>query len=141
MKHRHLHVHVLYSCKQRFFAQVSFSDQNLSFVHHCCFCHCCCCKLLTFYSSSLKPLGQFQPNLTQSILGWSGLIFFSNGGPCPFARVDNKEIAKIYSFDKLEKDSSPEPHANFNQKWHKALFGGGDSNLFKWRATSFSKGR
>ena len=51
-------------------AQVSFSDQNLSTVRHRCCCHCRrCCKLFTFSSSSPEPLGQFQPNLAQSILG------------------------------------------------------------------------
>ena len=35
-----------------------------------CWLHCCCClKLFTFSSSSPEPLGQFQPNLAQSILG------------------------------------------------------------------------
>ena len=29
----------------------------------------------------------------------------------------------------------------FNQTWHKASYGGGDSSLFKWRAKSFLKGR
>ena len=48
-------------------AQVSFSDQNLSVVRRRP--RCCCRKLFTF-SSSPKPLGQFQPNLAQSILGW-----------------------------------------------------------------------
>ena len=31
--------------------------------------------------------------------------------------------------------------ANFNQTWHKASLGEVDLNFFKWRATSFSKGR
>ena len=31
--------------------------------------------------------------------------------------------------------------ANFNQTWHKASLGEGDSSLFKWRAPPFSKGR
>ena len=31
--------------------------------------------------------------------------------------------------------------ANFNQTWHKASLGKGDSSLFKWRAPPFSKGR
>ena len=31
--------------------------------------------------------------------------------------------------------------ANFTQTWHKASLGEGDSSLFKWRATPFSKGR
>ena len=47
-------------------AQVSFSDQNLSIVRRRC---CCRCRnLFTFSSSSPEPLGQFQPNLAQSIL-------------------------------------------------------------------------
>ena len=29
---------------------------------------------------------------------------------------------------------------DFIQTWHKAYMGDGDSNLFKWRATPFSKG-
>ena len=31
--------------------------------------------------------------------------------------------------------------ANFNQTWHKAFLGDGDSSLFKWRTLPFSKGR
>ena len=31
--------------------------------------------------------------------------------------------------------------ANFNQTWHKASLGRGDSSLFKWRAIPFSKRR
>ena len=31
--------------------------------------------------------------------------------------------------------------ANFNQTWHKASLGEGDSSLFKWSAPPFSKGR
>ena len=50
--------------------QVSFSDQNLSVVRRClCRRRRCCRKLFTFSSSSPEPLGQFQPNLAQSILG------------------------------------------------------------------------
>ena len=49
-------------------AQLSFSDQNLSVVRRR---RCCrrCRKLFTFSSSSPEPLGQFQPNLAQGILG------------------------------------------------------------------------
>ena len=46
-------------------AKVSFSDQNLSVVRRCCRRRR---KLFTF-SSSPEPLGQFQPNLAQSMLG------------------------------------------------------------------------
>ena len=31
--------------------------------------------------------------------------------------------------------------ANFNQTWHKASLGKGDSSLFKWRAPPFSNGK
>mgnify|MGYP003690877341 CR=1 FL=1 len=50
-------------------AQVSFSDHNLSVVRRR---HCRrwrCRKLYTVSSSSPEPLGQFQPNLAQSIFG------------------------------------------------------------------------
>ena len=50
-------------------AQVSFSDQNLSVVRRRCRCRRRCRKLFTFSSSSPEPLGQFQQNLAQSILG------------------------------------------------------------------------
>ena len=52
-------------------AQVSFSDRNLSVVHHrrCRRCYWRCRKLFTFSSSSPEILGLFQPNLAQSILG------------------------------------------------------------------------
>ena len=50
-------------------ALVSFSDQNLSVVHRCSSCCWHCRKLFTFSSSPPEALGQFQPNLAQSILG------------------------------------------------------------------------
>ena len=49
-------------------AQVSFSNQNLSVVRRR-HCRRRWRKLFTFLSSSPEPLGQFQPNLAQSILG------------------------------------------------------------------------
>ena len=54
------------------------------------FVRCCCCrcrrrrKLFTFSSSSPEPLGQFQPNLAQSILGWRGFKFVQMKGPALF---------------------------------------------------------
>ena len=42
------------------------------------------CKLFTFSSSSPEPLGQFQPNLAQSILGWRGFKFVKMKGPVLF---------------------------------------------------------
>ena len=47
-------------------AQVSFSDHMSSVV--CPSVRLSVCKLFTFLSSP-EPLGQFQPNLVQSILG------------------------------------------------------------------------
>ena len=51
-------------------AQLSFSNWNLSVVWRCSSCH----KLFTFSSSSPEPLGQFQPNLSQTFLGEGGSI-------------------------------------------------------------------
>ena len=53
-------------------SQVSFSDQNLSVVRRCSFrrrSRWRSRKLFTFLSSSPEPMGQFQQNLAQSILG------------------------------------------------------------------------
>ena len=49
-------------------AQVSFYDHLLSVCPYVC-------KLFTFSSSSQEPLGQFKPNLAQSILGRWGFKF------------------------------------------------------------------
>ena len=54
-------------------AQVSFSDRLLSVA---CLTVCLSVhKLCTFSFSSAEPLGQFQPNLAQSIFGWRGFNF------------------------------------------------------------------
>ena len=42
------------------------------------------CKLFTLSSSSPEPLGQFQPNLAQSIDGWRGFKFVQMKGPALF---------------------------------------------------------
>ena len=49
-------------------------------------CCCCCRKLFTFSSSSPGPLGQFQPNLAQSILGWREFKYVQMKGPTVFQR-------------------------------------------------------
>ena len=42
-------------------------------------------------------MGQFKPNLAQSILGWRGFkFFFSTEGPRSFSRGDNYDIVKIH---------------------------------------------
>ena len=54
-------------------AQVSFSDCLLSVV---CLCVCPSVNFsFTFSTFSPKPPSQFQPNLSQSILGWWGFQF------------------------------------------------------------------
>ena len=55
-------------------AQVSFSDRLLSVV---CLS---VCKLFTFSTSSPEQRGQFEPNLSQSILGWRGFKFVQMKG-------------------------------------------------------------
>ena len=105
-------------------AQVSFSDHLSSVV---CLSVCppvrssvcpSVCKPFTFSSSSPEPLGQFQPNLAQSILG-KGSQVCSNEGPRHFPRGDNYEIAKNILI-KLKNLLLQNHCANFNQTWHKA---------------------
>ena len=36
--------------------------------------------------------------------------------------------------------SSQEPGGNFNQTWHKAFLGEGNSSLFKWKGPTFFQG-
>ena len=81
-------------------AQVSFSD-HLSSV-----CPSVCpsvCKLFTFSSSSPEPLGQFQPNLAQSILGWRGFKFVQMKGPALFQGEIITQMGKIHSFSKISR--------------------------------------
>ena len=63
-------------------AQVRFFDHLSSVV--CLSVRPSVCKLFTFSSSSPEPLGQFQPNLAQSILGWRGFKFVQMKGPALF---------------------------------------------------------
>ena len=99
--------------------QVSFSDQNLSIVRHrrCC-CRHCCRKLWTFSSSSPEPLGQFQLNLAQSILGWRVFKFVQMKGPVFFQGEIIMKLQKIH-WQILKIFFSRTP-ANFNQTWHKS---------------------
>ena len=57
LKKPHLHIHQVLICSPAFL----FSDQKLSVVRRRC--RRCRRQLFTFSSSSLEPLGQFQPNL------------------------------------------------------------------------------
>ena len=59
-------------------AQVSFSDRLLSVVHLYVY------KLLTISSSSPEPLGRFNQNLAQCILGWKGFNYLQRKGHALF---------------------------------------------------------
>ena len=78
----------------------SFPDNNLSVVRRlrCCRCSCLhrCRKLFTFWFSLREPMGQFQPNLVQSILGWSGFMFVQMKDHVLFKEGDNSKRAKLY---------------------------------------------
>ena len=100
-----------------------------AFLITCCpSVHLTVCKLFTFSSSSLEPLGQFQPNLAQSILGWMRFKFVQMNDP--FSRGYNYKKAKIHwrNLKNLLKNH----RTNVNQTWHKASLGEGDLSLFKW---------
>ena len=62
-----------------------------------------------------------------------GIQVCSNKGPRPFPRGDKYYIAKLHWRNK--KNLLFQNYwANFNQTWHKASLGDGNSSLFKWRA-------
>ena len=88
-----------------------------------------CHKLFTFSSSSPESLGQFQPFLAQSILGWRAFKFVRmNVWNCENAMTNFKNLHLQNQW------------ANFNQTWLKVSLSEGDSSLFKWRANSFQRG-
>ena len=60
----------------------------------------------------------------------NGIQVYSNAGPRPFPRGDNNEIAKKI-FTKFKNLLLQNHLSYFNQTWHKASLGEGDSNLFK----------
>ena len=62
-------------------------------------------------SSSQEPLGQFQPNLAQSILGCRGLKFIQMKGPALF---QEEIIMKLWKYiNEFKKSSFPEPLGQF----------------------------
>ena len=66
-------------------------------------------KLKKYYQ---EPLDQFQPNLTQSILGWKEFKFVQMKGPTVF---QVEIIIKLRKYiDEIQNSSSLEPLANFN---------------------------
>ena len=106
-------IHVIISSPESK-AQVNFSDQNLSVVRRCRRRRRCCRfrrKLFTFSSYSPEPVGQFQPNLAQSILRWRGFKFVQIKGPALFQGeiIMNCEN----TLTKLKKSFSSEPLGQF----------------------------
>ena len=62
-------------------------------------------------------------------------VSFSDGSPssvCPLVC----QSENFWHFHLLLQNH----RTNFNKTWHKASFGLGDSSLFRWRATPFSRG-
>ena len=65
-----------------------------------------------FRKSSSEHLGQFQPNLAQSILGWREFKIVLMKGSALFPRGENNEIAKI-NWQIKQKYSSQEPMSQY----------------------------
>ena len=80
-------------------------------------------------SFSPDPLGQFQPNMAQSILGFRGFMFVQMTG---HALIQGEIIANKKNYiENIKKYFCSEPLGQFLQTWHKASLDGGDSSLFK----------
>ena len=82
-------------------------------------------RRFTFSLSYPEPLGQFQPNLAQRIIGWRGFKFVQIMDPVPF---QGEKLKNILLNNHL---------ASFNQTWNKVSLGDGHSSLFRWRAAPF----
>ena len=73
------HIFLFWSYAPRFAQKYLFSSPgpkvHVNYCHHLA---SVVCKLFTFQASSLKPLGQLEPNLAGMFLGWSStkLLFF-----------------------------------------------------------------
>ena len=76
-------------------------------------------------SSSPEPLGQFQPNLAQSILGWRGFKFVQMKGPALFqGEIITKAWNYIYEILKIFFSRTNEPistNLGTNHSWMKGI--------------------
>ena len=104
-------------------------DTSRAFQIACCrrpSVHPSVCKLSTFLSSSQEPLGQFQPNLAQSILVQRGFKFIRMKGHAIF---QGRIITNLQKYiDEILKNYLLKNHwAKFKQTWHKASLGEEDS--------------
>ena len=110
-------------------AQVSFSYRLSSVLLSINF-HICIFFYRTTWLFSTKLVTEYP---------WvKGIQVCTNEKPRPFPGEDNYEIAKIH-WRNFNIFLLQNPLANFNQTWHKASLGEGNSSLFKWRTVQFSK--
>ena len=87
-------------------------------------------------SSSPELLGQFQPNLAKSFLGWRGFKFVQM--KC-FPLFQGEIVKKLLKcIDDYKNLLLQNYWANSNQTWHKSSLGQGYIRLFKWRAPPLS---
>ena len=84
-------------------------------------------------SSSPEPLGQFQPNKAESILGWRRFKFVQVKDPTHFQGEIITKITKIH-WRNLKKYSSPEPLSQFQPILAQSILGWG----FKWKNNKLS---
>ena len=97
----------LIACRPSFDLSVNFSHFHLLFI-------------VSSSSSSPEPLGHFQPNLAQSILGWRGIKFVQMKGPALFqGEIITKEWKCIEEFER----SSPEPLGQFQPNLAQSICG------------------
>ena len=104
-------------------------------------------KTLTKFNNLL--LQNQWPNFNQTLhnasLGKGDSSLFKWKAP-PLSKGDSCEIAKTHwrnsenALTKFKNLLLQNHWVNFNQTWHNASSGEGDSSLFKWRAPPFSKG-
>jgi hypothetical protein len=64
---------------------------------------------------------------------------YSREGQTPIPRGYDSE--RVEYTEKIQKYSSPEPAAQFNQTWYKSSLDKGNSTFFKFRTRSSLKGR
>ena len=90
-----------------------------------------------FSSTELKAKVSISDQLGTKHKGNSNLF---NWRAPPFSKGDNNEIANVHERNLKTSLLLQNQWSNFNQTWHKACLGEGDSSLFKYRAPPYSRG-
>jgi hypothetical protein len=122
---------------------ISLDFVTLLFVSFFSFCFrlvsifslCCCPFRLFSFRFVLLRCVSFLAHLSWK-LKWAFLIVRCPSSVRPSASVSVRLSVKQLHFRLLLQHR----WANFNQTWHKASSGKGDSELYKWRTTPFPKG-